>query len=149
MDFREFSGKNQYLTLFGKFSRDEPQTTLDLFDGANPDLLVPHRPDSTSATQALFMLNNESVLCTAAHLAKKTISESDDERERIASLYERLFGRPATDKEQRVAAQIIRQSRETRQQLVADVEKRADVETGAWEDLCVAIICSNEFIYVD
>ena len=136
-------------TLFGKFSRDEPQTTLDLFDGANPDLLVPNRPDSTSATQALFMLNNESVLSTAAHLAKKTISEWDDERERIASLYERLFGRPATAKEQRVAAQIIRQSRETRKQLVADVEKRADVETGAWEDLCVALICSNEFIYVD
>jgi hypothetical protein len=136
-------------TLFGEFSRDKPQTALDLFDGANPDLLVPRRPDSTSAPQALFMLNNQAVLGTAATLAKKTITESDDERQRIASLYQRLFGRSATDEEQSVAAQIIRQSRETRQQIVAAGEKRVDVEFGPWEDLCLALICSNEFLYID
>ena len=136
-------------TLFGEFSRDKPQTTLDLFDGANPDLLVPRRPDSTSAPQALFMLNNETVLSTAATLARKTIPESDDERQRIASLYQRLLGRSATDEEQSVAAQIIRQSRETRQQLVAAGEKRVDVEAGPWEDLCLALLCSNEFLYID
>jgi hypothetical protein len=136
-------------TLFGEFTRDKPQTTLDLFDGANPDLLVPDRPDSTSAPQALFMLNNATVLSTAATLATKTITESDDERQRIAFLYQRLFGRPATDEEQSVGAQIIRQSRKTRQQLVAAGEKGVDVQTGPWEDLCLALICSNEFLYVD
>jgi cytochrome c553 len=136
-------------TLFGEFTRDKPQTTLDLFDGANPDLLVPDRPDSTSAPQALFMLNNETVLSTAATLAKKTIAEFDDEQHRIASLYERLFGRPPTDEEQSVAAQIIRQSRETRQQLIATGQKGVELKAGPWEDLCVALICSNEFMYVD
>jgi hypothetical protein len=136
-------------TLFGEFSRDKPQTMLDLFDGADPDLLVPHRSDSTSAPQALFMLNNQTVLSTAATLAKKTITESDDERRRIASLYRRLFGRQATDEEQGVAEQIIRQLRETRQQLAGAGEKDVDVETGPWEDLCVSLICSNEFLYVD
>ena len=136
-------------TLFGEFTRDKPQTTLDLFDGANPDLLVPDRPDSTSAPQALFMLNNETVLTTAANLAKKTTTDTSDERQRIAYLYERLFGRSATDEEQTVAAQIIRQSRETRQQLVVAGEKGVDVQTGPWEDLCLALICSNEFLYVD
>ena len=132
--------------LYGEFSRDKPQTKLDLFDGANPDLVVPQRADSTSAPQALFMLNNEAVLNTAAHLAKRTIGESNDERERIASLYERLFGRPATDQEQRVATQIIGQSRQARQ---LASKKGTDVEKGAWEDLCVALLCSNEFMYVD
>ena len=136
-------------TLFGEFSRDKPQTILDLFDGANPDLLVPDRPDSTSAPQALFMLNNAAVLTTAAILANKTITESDDERQRIESLYHRLFGRAAIDEEQRVATQIVRQSRETRQQLAGSNEKYVDVETGPWEDLCVALLCSNEFLYVD
>jgi cytochrome c553 len=140
-----FSGR----MLFGQLSRDKPQTMLDLFDGANPDLLVPDRPDSTSAPQALFMLNNEAVLSTAATLAKKTITESDDEQQRIASLYQRLFGRPATDEEQSVAAQIVRHSRQIRQQLAAAGEQDVDRETGPWEDLCVALICSNEFLYVD
>ena len=136
-------------SLFGEFSRDKPQTTLDLFDGANPDLLVPNRPDSTSAPQALFMLNNEVVLNTAATLAKKTTTESADERQRIASLYQRLFGRPATDEEQRVAADIVRHSRETRQQLTVADEKDSNLEAGPWEDLSVALICSNEFLYSD
>jgi hypothetical protein len=136
-------------TLFGEFSRDKPQTTLDLFDGANPDLLVPNRPDSTSAPQALFMLNNEVVLKTAATLAKKTTTESADERQRIASLYQRLFGRPATDEEQRVAADIVRHSREMRQQLTVADEKDSNLEAGPWEDLSVALICSNEFLYSD
>jgi hypothetical protein len=136
-------------TLFGEFTRDKPQTTLDLFDGANPDLLVPDRSDSTSAPQALFMLNNETVLTTAANLSKKTTAETSDERQRIAYLYQRLFGRPATDEEQTVAVQIVRQSRETRQQLVAAGEKGVNVQTGPWEDLCLALICSNEFLYVD
>lgn len=135
--------------LFGEFSRDKPQTTLDLFDGANPDLLVPNRADSTSAPQALFMLNNATVLSTATILAKKTLTESDDERQRIASLYQRLFGRPAIEAEQKVAAEILRQSRETREQLAAAGKTEVDVKTGPWEDLCVALICSNEFLYID
>ena len=136
-------------TVFGEFSRDKPPTILDLFDGASPDLLVPERPDSTSAPQALFMLNNDAVLSTAATLARQAITESDDERERVAFLYRRLFGRPAVAEEENVAAQIIRQASEIRQQLVAAGEGNVDEETGPWEDLCVALICSNEFLYVE
>ena len=135
--------------LFSEFSRDKPQTTLDLFDGANPDLLVPTRVDSTSAPQALFMLNNDIVLGTATTLAKKTIAESPRRRLRITFLYQRLFGRPAIGAEQKVAAEILRQSTETRQQLAASGKTDVDVETGPWEDLCVALLCSNEFLYID
>jgi hypothetical protein len=135
--------------LFGEFSRDKPQTALDLFDGANPDLLVPARVDSTSAPQALFMLNNDIVLSTATTLANKTIAESPRRRLRIAFLYQRLFGRPPIGAEQKVAAEILRQSTETRQQLVASGKTDVDVKTGPWEDLCVALICSNEFLYID
>ena len=95
------------------------------------------------------MLNNEVVLNTAANLSKKTIAESEEEHKRIAFLYHQLFGRPATPKEQSVAALLLRESRETRQQLAAAGEEEADVESGAWEDLCVSLICSNEFMYVD
>ncbi len=136
-------------TLFGEFTRDKPQTALELFDGASPDLVVPDRPDSTSAPQALFMLNNDVVLATAATLATKTTAESDRDQQRIASLYQALFGRPATTEERDVAMQIIRRSRETRKKLAAAGEKDVDAETGPWEDLCVAMMCSNGFLYVD
>ena len=95
------------------------------------------------------MLNNDVVLATAATLATKTTAESDRDQQRIASLYQALFGRPATTEERDVAMQIIRRSRETRKKLAAAGEKDVDAETGPWEDLCVAMMCSNGFLYVD
>jgi len=134
-------------TLFGEFTRDKPQTAIELFDGANPDLLVPARPDSTSATQALFMLNNEIVLNAASKIAEKTVSHSSDERQRVQFVYRLLFGRQPTAEEQDIAAQILRQSREARETL--NVAGKEDINTGPWEDLCLALICSNEFLYTD
>ena len=136
-------------TLFGEFTRDQPQTAIELFDGASPDLLVPARPDSTSATQALFMLNNEVALETASKMARKTVSHSSDERQRIQFVYERLLARPPTAEEQEVGLQIIQQSRVAREDLNADAKTKVDLTTGPWEDLCLALICSNEFLYTD
>ncbi|MFP6763347.1 MAG: DUF1553 domain-containing protein [Planctomycetaceae bacterium] len=104
-------------TLFGEFTRDKPQTAIELFDGANPDLLVPARPDSTSATQALFMLNNEIVLNAASKIAEKTVSHSSEQKQRVQFVYRLLFGRPPTAEEQDVAVLILRQSREARNNL--------------------------------
>lgn len=136
-------------TLFGEFTRDKPQTSIELFDGANPDLLVPARPDSTSATQALFMLNNEVALNAASKIAEKTISQSDDDQQRIRHLYERLFGRPPAAEEMTLAVQIVEQSRRARQKLKLSGKHQADLKAGPWKDLCLALICSNEFLYVD
>ena len=127
--------------LYGEFSRDQPQTTLDLFDGANPDLLVPARPDSTSAPQALYMLNNDKVTKTAAHLATLAMNEP---QQGVELLYRKLFGRSPSKKERSLSQEILKQSRKTRQKL-----KTKSVEQGAWNDLTMALICSNEFLYID
>lgn len=136
-------------TLFGEFTRDKPQTSIELFDGANPDLLVPARPDSTSATQALFMLNNEVALNSASKITEKTISQSDDFRQRIRYLYQRLFGRLPASEEVPLAIQIVQQSRQARQNLNSSGIGQVDLKIGPWEDLCLALICSNEFLYID
>ena len=135
--------------LFNEFSRDKPPTTSDLFDGANPDLLVPARVDSTSAPQALFMLNNDIVLGTANTLATTITAGSQRRRQRISMLYQQLFGRPASLVEYRLAADLLRISTETRQQLATSDQSDVDVITGPWEDLCVALLCNNEFLYID
>ena len=119
------------------------------FTEAVHDLLVPARPDSTSATQALFMLNNEVALKAASQIAEKTISQSDDARQRIRHLYEHLFGRPPAAEEITLAIQILEQSQEARQKLKSSKKGEVDLKTGPWEDLCLALICSNEFLYVD
>ncbi|MBN81604.1 MAG: hypothetical protein CMJ70_15840 [Planctomycetaceae bacterium] len=131
--------------LYGEFSRDQPQTTLDLFDGANPDLLVPARPDSTSAPQALYMLNNDNVTGTAAKLAQRAM-EMPSERRRVNSLYLVLFGRTPSRQESDLALSFVSQASKTRGKLATD---KTEIEKGAWNDLCMAMICSNEFLYID
>ena len=135
--------------LFNEFSRDKPPTTSDLFDGANPDLIVPARIDSTSAPQALFMLNNDIVLGTANTLATNLTVGSQRRRQRISMIYQQLFGRPASLVEYRLATELLRTSTETRQQLATSGQSDLDVITGPWEDLCVALLCNNEFLYID
>ena len=135
--------------LFNEFSRDKPPTTSDLFDGANPDLIVPARIDSTSAPQALFMLNNDIVLGTANTLATNLTAGSQRRRQRISIIYQQLFGRPASLVEYRLATELLRTSTETRQQLATSGQSDVDVITGPWEDLCVALLCNNEFLYID
>jgi len=140
-------------SLFGEFSRDKPSTALELFDGASPDLIVPARPDSTSAPQALFMLNNDAVLKAAAALADRAFSSSEDASERIEYLYVQLYGRPPTEEEQELGKDIVRSASVARQTLQetkdTDVGPVADPAKGPWVDLCVSLICSNEFLYVD
>jgi hypothetical protein len=131
--------------LYGEFSRDKPQTTLDLFDGANPDLLVPARPDSTSAPQALYMLNNDKVTGTAAKLAQRAMSVPC-EMARVDSLYLVLFGRTPARQERDVALSLVNQARKTRRKFAT---KTTQIEDGVWNDLCMAMICSNEFLYID
>ena len=100
-------------TLFGEFTRDKPQTTLDLFDGSSPDLVVPVRPDSTSAPQALFMLNNETVQSAAATLAMKTLSEFSDQKQRIAFLHQRLFARKSFTSHWRLGGDLLKLAKST------------------------------------
>ena len=119
-----------------------------MFDGANPDLLLPRRTDSTSPFQSLFMLNHETVLQAAAKLAEHAMAEADEDPQRITTLYQAVLGRPATVEEQQLAANILEKLRATRKQLAAE-ESEVAWEVGAWQDLCMALLGSNEFLYVD
>ncbi|MEE3371521.1 MAG: DUF1553 domain-containing protein [Planctomycetota bacterium] len=132
-------------SLYGEFSRDKPPTTLDLFDGANPDLLVPARSDSTSAPQALYMLNNDKVTGTAAKLAQRAMN-LPSEIQRVNSLYLELFGRMPSRQERDVALSVVSQARKTRRKFATN---KTQIEKGVWNDLCMAMICSNEFLYID
>ncbi|MEE3369154.1 MAG: PSD1 and planctomycete cytochrome C domain-containing protein [Planctomycetota bacterium] len=135
--------------LYDKASRDKPQTMLGLFDGADPDLVVPRREDSTSATQALFMLNNPLALKTAVVVAEHIIAATENEQTRVALLYQRLFGRPPSHQEQLLATDVLNHARSTRQRLIAAGQQEVDLSAGPWHDFCMALLCSNEFLYLD
>jgi len=103
-----------------------------LFDAADPTAIIDRRIDSTVAPQALFLMNHPFTQARAKRLAAEAASAVASEKERVQWLYRRLFSRAAGGDEVRLAIDYV-----SRHPAVG------------WEQLCHALLCSNELFYVD
>ncbi|MCW5557512.1 MAG: DUF1553 domain-containing protein, partial [Verrucomicrobiae bacterium] len=118
---------------------------LECLDFANSASPSGTRTTTTTAPQALMLLNDPFIQERAAALAQRVARESDDRvRDRIACLYRVALQRPPSAAERATAETHLR---EVRNRLAA--EGNPDPETGALESLCRVILNLNEFIYVD
>ncbi len=112
---------------------------LEVFDFADPNLVVGSRPTSTLPTQALFMLNSPLVMGQAEQAAKRfTIDPRFGQlsaAQRIDLAFEQAVGRPATPREHDL----------TRQQL-ATFEQPNSPE--AWASVFHALFASVDFRHV-
>ncbi len=102
-----------------------------LFDGPDPKGIVADRADTTTAPQALFMLNNKLVLQAANVLAadaKKNPALKTD-AVRLDHVYRKLIGRPPSARESELAL--------------------AYLKNASWASFLQVLLCTNEFIYVD
>jgi len=100
-----------------------------LFDAADPTAIVDRRTDSTVAPQALFLMNHPFVAARAKKLAGQL---TGDDRARVEGLYRKLFGRAAPEDEVTLALWFV-----------------SSRGAAGWEQFCHALLCSNEFVYVD
>jgi hypothetical protein len=118
-------------TMFESLERRRGDDMRTLFDGPDPKGIVPDRPDTTTAPQALFMLNNQLVLqaaeSIAADVAKDPALQTDAAR--LDRVYRKLIGRPPSARESELA--------------------RAYLANASWANFLQVLLCTNEFIYVD
>jgi uncharacterized protein DUF1553/uncharacterized protein DUF1549 len=111
-------------TLYIMTVRSERATFQCLFDAADANTIAEKRNVSTVAPQALFLMNHPFALEQADALAKRA-----PEKDRIAWLYQVLFGRLPKEREIELGTQA--------------------AERSSWADYCHALMCANEFVYVD
>jgi hypothetical protein len=118
-------------TIFEPLDRRKTDVTAALFDGPDPQAIVAVRAESTTAPQALFLMNNPLVLETAKRLAKQLRDDrtADDDAARIERLWLVALGRPITADEAAAAAEFLREQ--------------------SLESLTHAVLASNEFCYLD
>jgi hypothetical protein len=104
---------------------------FEAFDRPDTNASCPRRNISTTAPQALVLLNSEFSLSAARDLAEYLSAHAgDDVSARIALLYERTLGRQPTAAELAAAQQFAG-------------------EDDRWVDLCLAMFNLNEFVYLD
>jgi uncharacterized protein DUF1553 len=140
--------RNMHLPMFASFDQ--------------PDMLnsCPRRNGTITAPQALELLNGEATEDAARHWTGKLISTcGDDEQKLVSEAYTEAFGRAPQDEEVKLAQEFVNsQTTEIAAEKIAldDTQlpspmppKFNRAKAAALVDFCHALLCSNEFVYVD
>ena len=115
---------------------------LDLFDGPDGNLHLGTRRPTTTSLQSLYLLNSDFIVDQSRVIATRVVSTSSVHEARIQWAYAHLFGRRPTDDEIQMATQQLCHLEE---QTVAE----AGVAQVAWTSMIHAMLCSNEFLFVE
>ena len=118
--------------------RDLLPDILDLFDFAEPSLVVAERDVTNVPSQALFMLNSPFIYNQSAALAQSLEAETDASR-RITTAYLRTLARLPTPAEQQRAEQFIAK-------LTGTPGSKA---AAAWATFTQALLASAEFRFLN
>ena len=152
----DFPCRSVYLPII----RNDLPEIFDAFDFADPHATTGMRPRTASATQGLFVLNDESVRRAAESLARRILSRSADSERvsatsvspdarlaeneavagRVGVLFELVFGRVATPGERLEFLEFVHSLEE---EISADGDD--DARFRAWSMACHALLASSRF----
>jgi hypothetical protein len=123
--------------------RSELVPFMTMFDAPEPNQSIGDRGNTTVPTQALAVMNSPFVHDLAAQLLNRIMATKPSGTEEIIhKAYESALGRlPEAQETQRMKAFIEQQT-----QLLGN---KPDSATLAMREFCHALLCLNEFIYVD
>ncbi|WP_165250840.1 DUF1549 and DUF1553 domain-containing protein [Paludisphaera soli] len=127
--------RRRSIYLFKK--RNVRYPLLESFDAPDNQTACPRRETSTHALQALNLLNGDLALERAHALAERVLREAEpDMASRVRRAYSLVLARPPAEDEVALAASFL------------DDQRAAHGEAAAWDDLAMALINSNEFLYI-
>ncbi len=136
--------KENFRTVYLPVARNNRVAELEVFDTANPDLVTGARPETTVPTQALYLLNSESMKTDAASLAKKAFAHPEragSVEAAVTWLYQTLLARRPSQAE-------IDQSLDFVAALATGAESSVDKDE-ALAHVAHVLMASTEFLYLD
>lgn len=113
---------------------------FEVFDMANPNLVVGNRNSSTLPTQALFLMNSPFVIEQSKHATKKFLSEANgDNSTLIQQAYLRVLNRLPSDQETQLAIDYLN----------SYSEDSSPDKHQAWAGIFHSLFASLEFRYIN
>lgn len=131
-------------TIYQLVRRSAPQSLLNAFDAPVMEINCARRVTTTSATQALALMNGEFVSKQAEHFAKRVLSGGGDDTGRIREAFRIALSREPGAAELDRMLTFARKQEDFYRDL-PEAERRLRV----FADLCQALLGTNEFIYLD
>lgn len=133
-----------YRSVYLPIARNLLPRSLAVFDFAEPSMVVPIREISSTADQALYMLNNDFVIQQSEALARRLAKDQSKPAERVRELFMLSFGRPPTAEEVQLSIKFVNDTSDS-----ATGRNRAEKTFAAWCQLCQAIMATAEFRWLD
>ncbi len=119
--------------------------SLQVFDMADPNLIVGKRDVTTVPTQALYLMNNPFVLRQAEQLARRVLAHGGlDQPGRIELAYRLTLGRAPTESEKATVTSFLNDYRKS----LEGNDKKANAQLAAWTNFCQTLFAAGEFRYV-
>ncbi len=139
-------------SVYVQVLRLKPETMLQVFDQPTISVNCTQRSTSTVSTQALTILNSDSMVRAATAFAERVLAEQPDAPINHAVLT--AFGRPATTDERALLnGHLDELTSHYLAQRASELRERPDVMAAcrkqALADVCHMLLSANEFVYVD
>jgi hypothetical protein len=139
-------------SIYVKIKRLNPETLLQVFDQPTMSVNCTQRGMSTVSTQALALLNGDTITRAATAFAERVTSEQSNDPVERAVLT--AFGRPTTEDEHDLLTQFFEAQKAQYQSEGAEADRGKPESLSAAEkkariDLCHMLMSSNEFVYLD
>ncbi len=125
--------------------RNLPHPFLAAFDLPDMHEACGCRVTTTTAPQALTLLNDAHVLASARSIADRALVGSLDPAQAIDHAFEMTLGRTPDEAEMTAALDFLQQQGER----IADDGDAEDAQVIAVTDLCHALLNANEFLYLE
>jgi hypothetical protein len=142
-----FELPNYHRSVYLPIARNTLPRALDVFDFAEPNLVVGQREVSHTAEQALFMLNHPFVLELSDALARRVLQSSKDPTQRTIHAFQWVYGRePTTNELAAVKKSFDREMRSKKNASQSNGNSKYDEQLFQWTSrLCQSLFCSAEF----
>lgn len=132
-----FDASVPYRSVYLPVPRNSVPRSLDVFDFAEPSMVIGQREVSNTPAQALYLLNNAFVLEQSDALAGRLQQSTEDRSGQIELAFQLVFSRLPESSELEASLQFL-----------DDVERSAKPATSL-SAFCQALFASAEFRYVN
>jgi hypothetical protein len=139
-----FEAPNYHRSVYLPIARNSLPRALDVFDFAEPSLIVGERERSNTPEQSLYMLNSPFVLEQSDALARQLIKIGSDNTQRIGVAFEKVYGRKATRQEIQSANEFFRAANSISSNVARDQKTFRTLS-----QFCQALFGSAEFRFID
>lgn len=119
---------------------------IQLFDGADSDLVTGHRDSANVAGQALFLMNSPFVLQQADAFAAELQQKFDTTTRRVEAAFLKAYSRPPTSNEMKNTIAFYRRFI---QAATKETGNRQQAERMFLSSVCQGILCSAEFRFLN